>query len=437
MDEQFVANLRSRLEGEPVPSPYASFLSTRYLIVGVLTLALLLPIGYYASNKTQTSSAIFAMDQEVQPLPGKAYGAIEMQDSGRGGGARNAVSSPTASNPEVATMSSASAGSAPAPAKDARMMLPNGPITTYAYVYKGEPLELQSEGLVYNHTHTEKSSGQIASQLRKFNFGLINLGAYSDARVRAFELVQDKPFGYSINVNFDEGTININPNYTEWPSLVAKDGQSAQLPKSAMPKNDEVLAIAKAFLDEHDIKLTNYADPIVQAYAQMDPADTQMQYAPEQITVTYPLKIQGTEVIEDGAYPYGLQVGVSVRDKRVMSVYGLTSQTYTSSSYQLETDSDKILSILGRGGPHAWIPEETTGITVKKVDIEVGTPKKVLMHTYSYANGESKELFVPALDFPVTKAPDNAQYYPKNIVIPLLPELLTEQSGPVMYDTVR
>jgi hypothetical protein len=255
--------------------------------------------------------------------------------------------------------------------------------------------------------------------------------------VRNFELVEDKPFGYSIQVNFDDGTININPNYTEWPGLSGKVPVTEPLPRTAIPNNDQLIAIAKQFLDENKINLENYADPIVQEYSEAPASDNGAQAAPEQITVVYPLKIAGTQAYEDGAYPYGLQVGISVRDKKVMSLNGLTSQTYTSSSYKLETDSDKILSVLRKGGPHAWVPQESDGVTIKTVDIEVGTPQKILMHTYNYANGESQELFVPALSFPVTKAPEGGEYYPKNIVIPLEPELLNQAGGPVMYDATR
>jgi hypothetical protein len=219
--------------------------------------------------------------------------------------------------------------------------------------------------------------------------------------------------------------------------MSGKDMAMQQLPMSAMPKTEEVLSIAERFLKEHGISTANYGDPIVQDYSNTGIAEAEMQYAPEQVTVTYPLKISGTPVYEDGAYPYGLQVGVSSRDKRVMSVYGLSSQTFTSSTYPLETSADKILSIVKKGGVHAWVPEAGSGTEVRTIDAEVGTPEKVLMHTYSYSNGESKELFVPALSFPVTKAPAGEQYYPKYILIPLVPELLNQEQGPILYDMVR
>src|SRR5262249_21705209 len=153
-------------------------------------------------------------------------------------------------------------------------------------------------------------SAQIASQLRKFNFGLINLNAYADARVQSFQLVQDKPFGYSIGVSFDDGSINISPNYTQWPSLSGKEPYTP-LTASAMLKDTEIIPIADQFLKDHDISIANYGDPIVQQYAEAiaaasDGSSSETQtYVPDQMTVVYPLKIAGTQVYEDGAMPYG------------------------------------------------------------------------------------------------------------------------------------
>jgi hypothetical protein len=449
LDEAFVARLRSQLLGMPTPSPFNSFFSSKYLVLGVLALVIIVPIGYYAAEQGigwgNSGGAVFAMNQQIQHLQGDAYGTLQVQEGGQGGrgaGPVNAIpaedtsATAPAANPavtKVATMAYGAGGST----ADSRMMLPQGPITVYSYVYKGDPLDLSAEGEVYSRVKNSVSSTQIASQLKKFNFGLVNLNGFADMRVRSFELAEDKPYGYSISASFDDGMISINPNYTEWPGLNGKETPQ-ELPLSTMPKDEEIIAIAKQFLDAHDISLENYGEPSVQGTPEMLAADSTMpQYAPEQVTVTYPLKISGTPVYEDGAYPYGLQVGVSARDKKVMSVYGLTSQTYSSSDYKLETSSDKILSVLSKGGPHAWVPQESDGVLIKKVEIEVGAPTKVLMHTYNYTNGDSQELFVPALSFPVTKAPEGSdQYYAKTILIPLVPDLLTD-GGPVLYDAVR
>jgi len=467
LDEAFVAGLRSRLLGQPTPSPFSNYFSYTPYLVGVLAVLIALPLGYRylsTSGTGASGTAVFAMNQQIEHLQGNAYGTIQSQTSGQPGldGSEVAHAAPSIAPTETsyapqtntdARDMAVSVASAPAPASvpvtkmaagmgggaSSRMMYPVGPVTVYSYVYKGEPLDLSAtEGDVYSRTAGQNSSGQIATQLRKFDFGLMNFGTFSDASVRTFELAENKPFGYIIDVSFTDGTININADYTQWPTLNGKSGDMQPLPVSAMPKDDQLISIAKQFLDAHGVNLSNYAEPVVQQYAEAKAADSATQYAPDQITIVYPLKISGEQVYENGAYPYGLQVGVSVRDKKVMSVYGLTSQTYTSSSYKLETDSDKILSILKKGGPNSWIPPQESGVETKNVDIEVGTPTKVLMHTYNYKDNQSQELFVPALMFPVTKAPAEDEYYPKNIIIPLVPELLNQaQTGPIPYDAVR
>lgn len=434
LDEEFVASLRARLQGASLPSPYASFyshvFSAKYAILGVLAVLVIVPIGYgIATRGNSTSAGVFAMNQEIKHAGANAFGAIRPAEGAQGD---TREIDPAASPVEnvVATFASGKGGGV---AVDTRMMLPQGEVTSYTYTYKGS-LDLEAAGDVYQRDITQQSSAQIAAQLKKFNFGLANLASFSDTRVRSFELVEDKPFGYSIMANFDEGNISINADYTKWPSLSGKD--MGQLPMSAMPSDPEAIAIANDFLKSHGISLKNYGDPVVQQYAEMGIADTGMQYAPEQLTVSYPLKISDAKIYEEGGYPFGLQVGVGVRDKKVMSVYGLTSQTYTSSSYSLETDQDKILSIVRKGGVHAWTPQESDGVKVKHVELELGEPEKVLLHAYNYKEMRSQELFVPALNFPVINAPagENA---PKSILIPLVPELLTQESGPVLYDMMR
>jgi hypothetical protein len=453
LDEEFVMRLRSRLLGAPTPSPFTHFAYVPYM-VAVLAVLLVLPIGYMVT-RGPGGSAVFAMNQQIEHLGSSAYGSIRQDGAGRGGGIGlesatgiapvTMAASDTASSPaptatsaaESAKISSSMAyGMGGGSSADAGMIFPAGAITVTSYTYKGEPLELATEGEVYSRVKNQVSSLQIAAQLKKFNFGLVNLNGFTDLRVRSFELVEDKPYGYSISASFDDGMISINPNYQQWAGLNGKEIQQ-QLPINAMPKDADVIAIANRFLTDHDISLANYGEPVVQQYADYAIADSGMQYAPDQITVTYPLKISGTPVNEDGGMPYGLQVSVSVRDKKVMSVYGLTSQTYTSSTYKLETDSNKIITIAQKGGVHAWVPQEGDGVQIKKVEAELGTPTKILMHTYNYQDNNAQELFVPALSFPVTKAPAGEQYYPNQIVIPLVPELLVNQNGPVMYDMVK
>jgi hypothetical protein len=456
LDEEFVMRLRSRLLGAPTPSPFMQFAYVPYM-VAVLAVLLVLPIGYMVT-RGPSGSAVFAMNQEIEHLGSGAFGTLQqdvggLPSQGRGGGIglessigtapMTMAASDTAAAPidppqttEPAKISASMAYGMGGGSADASMIYPAGAITVTSYTYKGEALELLTEGQVYSRVKNPVSSLQIASQLKKFNFGLVNLNGLTDLRVRSFELVEDKPYGYSISASFDEGMISINPNYSQWPGLNGKEIQQ-QLPISVMLKDADVIAIAKGFLNDHNISLANYDEPIVQQYAEYGIADSGIQYAPDQITVTYPLKISGTPVNEDGGMPYGLQVSVSVRDKKAMSVYGLTSQTYTSSTYTLETDSDKIISIAQRGGVHAWVPQESDGVQIKKVEAELGTPTKVLMHTFNYKDNNSQELFVPALSFPVTKAPAGEQHYPNQIVIPLVPDLLVDNGGPVMYDMLK
>ena len=91
---------------------------------------------------------------------------------------------------------------------------------------------------------------------------------------------------------------------------------------------------------------------------------------------------------------------------------------------QPETDTDKILEV-AKSGQRKFNFDNPTKI----FEFELGTPKQALMRVYNYENGISKQFLAPCLIFPVTKTPDDAGYYQENIVVPLVKELLENESA--------
>ena len=351
-----------------------------------------------------------------------------------------------------------------------------GSITEYTYTYVGDDFELtDTTGSVYSRIKGSKAGLAAALQLKDFGLGLIGLNTFGSARLGSFELSEEKADGYRISVNLDEGAISIYPNYPKWTLY---DGRNMQpLAQSDALSDEKIIAIAEAFMKTHGIDRSIYGDAIVQnnqlvpmplgmeasSAGSAGVADTveavpQTMAAPadmpvgapepapevtpisvdsttgntampapfvaENVAVIFPLKINGNTVYEEGGMPFGLQVNVSVRSKKVESVYNLFSQDYTKSSYDLITDRAKLLEIIRaqNGMNNFYRPE---GVRVMTVEIKLGTPEHVLMHHYEYTGTEDKELFVPALMFPVENAAAaQPYYYPKAILVPLVEDFL-------------
>lgn len=435
-DAENARRIRERLLNKPSApkrSPYFPFMqiiSNRF----VPALALIAVfIGTSAYLVSRDSSSQFAFQQQFTTAGKTAFGTIQPALKGMGGDGNFTPSAmPLATEASPRQMATDSAAG--------KMMIFPAEYSIYEYTYEGDPLELtESEGTVYKRNRGQTQS--VTRDLARMNLGLANLGSFDNLRIRNFDLVENKPYGYSVNVNLDEGMISINPDYLTWPGMVDGPGNSAPLTRNDIPDDASLIALADAFIKDHGINRSLYANPVVQKDGGMrilatDDVSTSM-YVPDTITINYPLKIKDTLVYEEGGYPHGLQVSVNVREKKVASVFGLSSQSYESSSYALETDEEKILSILSRGGVNAYIPEEDPNIKVKKISVSVGTPQRILLHVMSYDNKAPQELFVPALLFPVTKPPTNEQYYPTSIAIPLAQDLLNNK-GPqppvIMYD---
>jgi hypothetical protein len=64
--------------------------------------------------------------------------------------------------------------------------------------------------------------------------------------------------------------------------------------------------------------------------------------------------------------------------------------------------------------------------------IEVGTPTRQYVLYSNFSNNQANFLLVPSLIFPITKTPDDQNYfYQKNIVVPLAKELLDQRITPL------
>lgn len=295
----------------------------------------------------------------------------------------------------------------------------------YTFVYKGETITVSDSALDV-HKRIKRMSGSNIPGLSGLGGGMINVGSFTNPEVRSIDIYENTGKGYSIGINFFEGTVYINPNYETWfaeqNAACARGNCPAPMNLGEVLSDSEMISIATAFLSQHGVNTASYGNPRVDnqwrvAYDQA--TDKSLAYIPETISVVFPLLLQGEEVVDSGGMTYGLRVDIHQRERAVFSVWNLNTQQYESSSYPTEQDASRIVKVAERGGMYGWYGEGNP----EAKQISLGTPTQVLMQFVHYNNGINEELYVPALAFPVMDAP--ADYYgQRTVVVPMIKEVL-------------
>jgi hypothetical protein len=331
------------------------------------------------------------------------------------------------------------------------MIAPN-PVN-FRYVYAGEELTLLQDKVDVLKRIKNESNSDLSDFINRVSLGLVNLNSFNSAQLQSFSFVEDRDKGYMVNVMLNEGNISINENWAKWSYLtcspVSMDTASSSMPTMCpepkrlkpedIPADEVLISTANAFLEAHGIPRTNYGEPVVnkewfRQYELMSAADRINYWIPEMQNVIYPLMLNGQQVYDESGNLSGLNVSVRVSPEiTVSSVYELTTQNYQSSSYQAEMDVARIMKLVEKGGFRNYYYFDSSQ-NAKTVDVELGTPDVALVKIWSYKNGANEELLVPALVFPVTKAPTAEDvgpwgWYRRNVVIPLVKEILDNENG--------
>ncbi|MFA6171858.1 MAG: hypothetical protein WCW77_02510 [Patescibacteria group bacterium] len=325
------------------------------------------------------------------------------------------------------------------------------PQLNYEYVYKGEDIKITAAEMpVYKRVKGFGQSISAGDIFSNFNFDGVNLQKFQSASVDNVNLIENRDYGFSVYINFTEGNFSFNQNWLKWPQPGDKCRDKAcwnsiRVKESDLPSNDEAIKIADNFLKEYEIKLDGFGPGEVQDDWKIYYANTANKadyYFPETISVIYPQMVNSQPVFDEWGNKQGVNISISVRDKRVSGVWNLASQNYQTSLYAVETDQAKILELMknsnSSGGiiPMLYGGREDDSRPVSKTrQIEVGTPALGLARMWIYKNNISDELLVPALIFPITK--NEIQYFnQKYIVVPLVKEIIDQRKeqdggGPV------
>jgi hypothetical protein len=315
------------------------------------------------------------------------------------------------------------------------------------YVYAGDDFELPSgQVAVYRKLPpTVSNFSGVVSAIQGLNVDSVDISKLRDLKLDSLSIKEDREFGYYLSLSPSNNVFYMSKNWEKWPNPGAgcqdeKCWQDIRVKASDMPSNEEALAIAKSFVEEYGISLDGYGQPFVQnnwrtAYETYP--DKENYYFPEEISVIYPLLIDGVEVRGQGGESQGLMVNVDVRNRKAAGFNGSIAPSFESSEYDAIADKDTIKKMAEDGGMNGryYYFASTDG---QEATVELGTPKQALMQYWKYdqATGRGDELYVPALIFPVKNRPENTPYfYVESIVVPLIKDVLQNNDYPMLLKT--
>jgi len=441
-----------------------NFMKKTYLIGGGLVICLLIIVfglNFLPKSKTQTSILSQASKTETLDLKTKiarvdsnafgnfstpANGASQAMNSASyandqmvksapvavgGGGANSLMANSRSIASGIAT--SKPLGLETAPTADAKMIAGFAPqFITYNYDYKGEDFTIPAQGDVYKKIIKE-GAGKVLAQKLNGDLGMIDLNKFQNTSMQNFSISEDREFGYILNFDLQNNNVSIYQNWSKWPQPDKGCVDEACFAKSRMkiediPADTDVVAIANQAIADYGIDISGYGEGKVNnSWRQSYDAATDKTnvWIPDTISVVYPLKIEGKEVSDDYGNLTGISVDVNVRYKKMSGIQGVGLSDYQASSYNLETDKERILKFAKQGG--LWSGYMTYGVK-KEVNIELGTPTLGLIANWKYNNdnGQGENYYIPAMIFPITSKSDDAFYSRKSVSVPLLKELLDQ-----------
>jgi len=308
-----------------------------------------------------------------------------------------------------------------------RIGMPAPHRTNYSYIYNGEPLNLEQEKMeVLKRIKSIEQAGEMANILKGIDFGLVDINTFPNSKMQEISFAQDEEYGYIVRVSLSEGNVSIYQNWNKWPQTrcsTQKCFEEQRMKIEDVPSDENIIKVADDFMNQHGINMDLYGIPRVNNdwklyYAQSENKNNS--YVPESITVIYPLLVNGKNVYEDGGgNKVGLSVTLNIKQNKVVSLHNLTTQSYTGSLYEIETDAEKIMAVAKRGGLYNYQYTEPT----ETVEVEIGTPKISYVRKWI----DREEILAPALVFPIIGAPEKFPSYKKNVVVPLVKELLKER----------
>ncbi len=335
-----------------------------------------------------------------------------------------------------------------------KMIAPGEPYPApnqYTFKYEGKELPLfGANPAVLKRAQPKQNPSIVDRIVSMLSFGLIDLGKFRDMKIQNFSFVEDREFGYGVNVDMVQGSVSLYQNWENWPLLDKmcvnnNCGPESRITEKDIPVNEVVFAATNAFLSEYGISKEAYASPKVLdsnwriQYENIPAAERLNFYFPEQVQVVYPLILEGHEVLDESGNPSGLTATYDIRSRKVTGINDLTTKQFEKSQYKGVTDEKKIIEVAEKGGFRNYTYLDSSP-NVKTTTLQLETPTVQLVKLWYYDNAKSNytggsELYVPALVFPI-KNWQKQGYWRSNVIVPLVKDILDSdnQEQPIPVD---
>jgi hypothetical protein len=448
-DTEFVQRLRMQLQNRAteLSSPSSAVFSRwLYAFGGAITAAIIIPVAFVAIHNMKPTTTLqqddaalfgYSITEQDKDAFGSLSGMSNPATLGRnqgGGGGGNAVNAV----PAMATTNEMAVDT------DAKMIAPY-PMIHYEYVFSGTLPEFSPTVSVFrrNPLSTSIPFSAIGSSL---NLGNIDLTSFTGMNMDSVTFSQNKSYGYQMMVNLRDTSVSLDAQWEHWPQSKCQTDacyQAERVKLSEVPSEDELIAAANVFIKDHSIDTSHYGTPMVDMTWKRDYDRTPNKndaWIPDQMRVMYPLVIENQRVTDQSGMPFGISVGVHVKTRKVMNVYGLMSRDYDKSEYAGVTDSKEIMNYLSKIDNYNWMPEAERK-NMNTATVTLGEPVMGYSVYYKYTNAINDELLIPSLTFPITDVQGGDQYfYRQSIVVPLAADMLKEQvdgGRPMPMDSVR
>ncbi len=309
--------------------------------------------------------------------------------------------------------------------------------SAYAFSFEGALPPLPQGTVSVFKRERNTLHADATKMLRELNIDLLDLTTFADSDVDSLNFIQQKPYGYTFNIALREGMLSLYQNWEQWPHPESDCQDEAcfrryQQTPDDIPDDDAVIAVADAFVREHDIDLTSYGPPAVDTswrmrYDSMTEGERSTYSIGDVVRVIYPFFLENTPVVDASGTPVGISVGINIREMKVQEVSGIMDRTYQSSAYAA-ADEETIRRYLDTASsyPGNVYPEGAERTTVA---ITLGTPTLGYATVSVFDENRMDELLVPALIFPVTNVPEGADYYNTSVIVPLATDLLKRDNA--------
>ncbi len=367
--------------------------------------------------------SIISSKVKVTSVGEKAFGSLAELTSSKGTeeSADSNGAYDTAAN-KAASSSAVPAGQGGGSSTAVDMVYPYEP-TYYKYIYRGEEFTQNEERMAVLRRVTSNANISGSMFADALDFDLFNINKINKAKTSNLSFYEDREFGYRTEIDLVRETVSIYKNWDKWPQDYLE-----QLTLNDLQDDEEIIGAANAFFDDYQIDKSAYGTPeINKNFLNYYATEQQEVFIPEEISVIYPLVVDGKSVYESYGEFNGLSVNYDLRNNKVSSIYNLTTHNYQSSAYEAETDVSKILT--RAQNIDGFMPlKDDVSVTYKTIELELDTPVMGYEILWKYEDNQNLEYLVPCLVFPVKENSEAPAYIRKRVIVPLIKDFLDQNN---------